>query len=431
MQEPLGTDLNYLNYDENIIGANHPLLLDDTINRPVKELCEKFDLGLADVQVPRTHIKIDSATEIEATVVNDDIVYLNQTTGKYEKSFDTQILGIIDVDNLMVYTFGMTNLKSTTLTPGEKYYLNTSTPGAITTNDISGIFIGTAYGTDKILNVAVTVGSLFSLIAVDTDNVPEGDLNLYYTDDRVNAKVENIIDIPRSKLYKGTIPDLANLNTYITSGIYHQPSNTSAVSGTNYPVSYLGMLEVFADSSIVYQTYHSYQEQEGLYYRARYNVTWSAWTKVSSVTYVGQQIATRAAIASPGFTGTPTAPTAPVGTSSTQLATTEFATPRTSVTGASFIPSGTTAQRPVTAYDGYIRYNTSLTAYEGYNAGVWTALGGGATGSSQDKIFYLNGQTVTSSYTIPVGQNAMTAGPITVNSGITVTVSTNTTWSIV
>ena len=60
-----------------------------------------------------------------------------------------------------------------------------------------------------------------------------------------------------------------------------------------------------------------------------------------------------------------------------------------------------------------------------------TAGGGAATGGGSDTVFYLNGQTVTTSYTIPANQNAMSAGPITINAGATVTVPAGTTWTVV
>tara|TARA_B100001113_G_scaffold157006_1_gene128354 strand:+ start:19 stop:657 length:639 start_codon:yes stop_codon:yes gene_type:complete len=41
------------------------------------------------------------------------------------------------------------------------------------------------------------------------------------------------------------------------------------------------------------------------------------------------------------------------------------------------IPSGTTAQRPGTAVDGDIRYNSTLNSYEGYGNNAWGGLGGG------------------------------------------------------
>ena len=102
-----------------------------------------------------------------------------------------------------------------------------------------------------------------------------------------------------------------------------------------------------------------------------------------------------------------------------------------SLTGAVFLPVGTVAQRPAIVNTGYIRFNSDYTKFEGYNGTAWTAVGGGATGGGNDDIFALNGQTVTVDYTIPSGKNAMSAGPITVNSGITVTIPSGSYWTIV
>jgi hypothetical protein len=57
--------------------------------------------------------------------------------------------------------------------------------------------------------------------------------------------------------------------------------------------------------------------------------------------------------------------------------------------------------------------------------------GGGATGAGTDAIFFLNGQTVNTSYTIPVGQNAGSFGPITIASGAVVTVPSGGIWTVV
>ena len=48
-------------------------------------------------------------------------------------------------------------------------------------------------------------------------------------------------------------------------------------------------------------------------------------------------------------------------------------------TGAWVPPTGTTAERPsgISLYTGAIRYNTTLTQWEGYNGSSWTGLGGG------------------------------------------------------
>lgn len=45
--------------------------------------------------------------------------------------------------------------------------------------------------------------------------------------------------------------------------------------------------------------------------------------------------------------------------------------------------------------------------------------------------FIENGQTVNENYTITNGRNAMSAGPITINNGITVTVLSGSVWTIV
>lgn len=99
-------------------------------------------------------------------------------------------------------------------------------------------------------------------------------------------------------------------------------------------------------------------------------------------------------------------------------------------TGAVQIPVGTTAQRP-TGTTGDFRYNSSITKFEGYNGTAWGAVGGGATGGGSDDIFVENGKTVTTNYTLTTNKNAMSAGPITVNSGITVTIPTGSRWVVV
>jgi len=60
-----------------------------------------------------------------------------------------------------------------------------------------------------------------------------------------------------------------------------------------------------------------------------------------------------------------------------------------------------------------------------------TGISAGATGGGSDQIFYENGQNVTADYTITNGKNAMSAGPITINSGVTVTVGSGETYTVV
>jgi hypothetical protein len=75
------------------------------------------------------------------------------------------------------------------------------------------------------------------------------------------------------------IPGSANLNTYTSIGLYHQNSNSSATSGSNYPANVAGMLTVTADGAMIYQTYQGYGTQS-TYERKYYNGTWQSWHQV-------------------------------------------------------------------------------------------------------------------------------------------------------
>ena len=57
--------------------------------------------------------------------------------------------------------------------------------------------------------------------------------------------------------------------------------------------------------------------------------------------------------------------------------------------------------------------------------------GGGATGGNGDEIFYENGQAITANYTVISTKNAMTAGPVDINDGVTVTVEAGGRWVVI
>jgi hypothetical protein len=72
----------------------------------------------------------------------------------------------------------------------------------------------------------------------------------------------------------------------------------------------------------------------------------------------------------------------------------------------------------------------SATVVGSYKVGVWGQLGGGATGNGGDQVFVENSQVVTASYQIPVGRNASTVSPITINSGVVVTIPSGSRWVV-
>jgi hypothetical protein len=147
-----------------------------------------------------------------------------------------------------------------------------------------------------------------------------------------------------------------------------------------------------------------------------------------------------------------------------------------SSTGALLISKGTTGQQPGSPVTGMLRYNTSTNQFEGYSGSSpsWNPVGGSSLSNdtstasfeyplfssatsgtaltvytSNAKLLYkpstgefqsseliagngivLNNATVSSSYTIATGNNAMSVGPVTVASGQTVTVSSGQRWVV-
>ena len=146
-------------------------------------------------------------------------------------------------------------------------------------------------------------------------------------------------------------------------------------------------------------------------------------------------------------------------------------------TGAFPLPTGTTAQQPASSVVGTVRYNSTSSEFEGYS-GVspsWKSIGGSAlsndtttatnlypvfaaatTGTAQNlytgnaNLLYkpstgdlsavamistngitLNANTIATSYTIAATNNGLSAGPVSVNSGVTITVSTGSVWTVI
>ena len=65
----------------------------------------------------------------------------------------------------------------------------------------------------------------------------------------------------------------------------------------------------------------------------------------------------------------------------------------------------------------------SLTAQSGDTGGLtWALPPAGATGGSTDQVFYENSRVMTANYTITSSKSASTVGPLTINSGVTLTI---------
>jgi hypothetical protein len=114
------------------------------------------------------------------------------------------------------------------------------------------------------------------------------------------------------------------------------------------------------------------------------------------------------------------------------------------VNTAALLPDGVTNDRPVGPLAGQVRFNTTNQEFEGYGAGTytnpaatWQYLSSMPTGpvtaatGATNKIFYQNASVVTEDYTTPTTANSLSAGPITIAVGKTVTVPVGSTWTIV
>ena len=91
----------------------------------------------------------------------------------------------------------------------------------------------------------------------------------YYTQSTSNTKYMNKTPT--------TIADLADLNTFTTSGNFTQDSDVFATNGTNYPVDAKGLLEVISNTAFIIQRYFPYATSGVYYLRAYQSSVWGSW----------------------------------------------------------------------------------------------------------------------------------------------------------
>jgi len=106
----------------------------------------------------------------------------------------------------------------------------------------------------------------------------------------------------------------------------------------------------------------------------------------------------------------------------------------TSATAGVRVPVGSDSDRPAagTANVGMIRLNTTSGMFEGYTGTEWVEFSRqvSAVGGGTNKVFQENETTITEDYTITEGKSAMSVGPITMASGVTVTIPAGKRWVI-
>ena len=114
-----------------------------------------------------------------------------------------------------------------------------------------------------------------------------------------------------------------------------------------------------------------------------------------------------------------------LGTAATTAATAYVG--KTAATGSASIPVGTTAQRDGSPAEGMFRYNSTTDEFEGYADSAWGSIGGGASAGG---AIYENVNSIAANFTFASNSNGMSVGPITINSGVTVTVPSGQNWVV-
>lgn len=108
------------------------------------------------------------------------------------------------------------------------------------------------------------------------------------------------------------------------------------------------------------------------------------------------------------------------------------------------LPVGTTAQRPAGPDEGTVRYNTDVLAAEIYTRPAvgqaldWFPLSGGGPSLGDKSVIRTNSNVIDENITIGATgtktgiqySNGMSAGPITIASGRTITIQSGASWSI-
>ena len=108
------------------------------------------------------------------------------------------------------------------------------------------------------------------------------------------------------------------------------------------------------------------------------------------------------------------------------------------------LPTGTQANRPTGVSVGTLRFNTDIDAAEIYKAddgtgsAGWASVAGGGPSLGDDSIIRTNNNTISENITVGPSANGddkftngLSAGPIEIANGYTVTVESGASWSIV
>ena len=426
-----------------------------------------------------------------STITEGSVVYVNGATGNtptvslaIATAFSTaDIIGVATTTILnngfgYVTTAGLVNgLNTSAFTEGQAVFVSATTPGAFTATEPVAPNYSVQVGV--ILRANPSVGTLLvslQMISTEVSHVvgtmlisqggtgqttanaafnalvpsQTGNTGKYLTTDGSNTSWgTNPLGTVTS--VAATVPDFLSISG---SPITTSGTLTFGLSGTALPVlnGGTGTTTSTGSGSVVLDTSPTL-------------VTPAIGTPTSGV------VTNLTGTASININGTVGATTANSGafTSITASADSSF-----NSTGAVKLSSGTTGERPA-GVAGKLRFNTTTVEFEGYNGTAWASVGGSAisndtstatnlyplfaaaTTGTAASVYTSNAQylfkpstgelsvkaprasngilinsiSVGSNYTIATGDNGLSAGPVSVASGVTVTISSGSVWTVV
>ena len=235
-------------------------------------------------------------------------------------------------------------------------HVNASNPHGTTAADVGADTVGSAdavqtwvgeqnYASDAAINTAIATVTLSSLGYTGATNANYITNNNQLTNGAgyitsyVNTTYTAGSGLKLSgttfRLNGGEIPAGVDLNTYRTTGIYAQNSNSDTTSGSNWPTNFAGILEVWNDdygNGIHCTQRYSRYNTVDVYQRNYYNGTWTSWRNLTQDTNTTYSTSDFDAAGSAAAVST--ALSEEIGNLSTAVSanTTDVATNRTSIT---------------------------------------------------------------------------------------------------
>lgn len=198
--------------------------------------------------------------------------------------------------------------------------------------------------------------------------------------------------------------------------------NIRASSGFSVSIPNGASVFVYCDGTNFYSAQQSYTTGN---FTVGGNLTVTGNTNAAAATFTGNVAALNISTANVTASGAVNAATMTITGALTGNVATFSGNSSFNGTGAVKVPVGTNGQRP-SPTTGMVRFSSTDVQFEGYNGTQWSSIGGASAGGA----VYENKQIIASNYTMTTDYNGESVGPITIDSGVTVTIPSGSRWVI-